>query len=165
MKKTKAQVDDLQAEIASLKDEVSNAKEETEAVKEDLAKAEKAKEQLIQLLKKQAATQSVAASGAPVTTLPAGDKGKLVYVNNELMFAVVEFSDEAIQELLGNERQNPLPPLEMGVRRKGANGAKDAYVGHIRLRQVTQGKNYVLADIIRDWEQLKAEKGDVVFAE
>ena len=165
LKKTKAQVDDLQAEIASLKDEVSNAKEETEAVKEDLAKAEKAKEQLIQLLKKQAATQSVASSGAPVTTLPAGDKGKLVYVNNELMFAVVEFTDEAMQELLGPERQNPLPPLEMGVRRKGANGAKDAYVGHIRLRQITQGKNYVLADILREWEQQKAAKGDVVSAE
>ena len=135
LKKTKAQVDDLQAEIASLKDE------------------------------EQAASQSVAASGAPVTTLPAGDKGKLVYVNNELMFAVVEFTDEAMQELLGPERQNPLPPLEMGVRRKGANGGKDAYVGHIRLRQVTQGKNYVLADILRDWEQLKAAKGDVVAAE
>ena len=165
LKKTKAQVDDLQAEIASLKDEVTNAKEETEAVKEDLAKAEKAKEQLIQLLKKQAASQSVASSGAPVTTLPAGDKGKLVYVNNDLMFAVVEFTDEAMQELLGPERQNPLPPLEMGVRRKGANGGKDAYVGHIRLRQVTQGKNYVLADILRDWEQLKAAKDDVVSAE
>ena len=53
----------------------------------------------------------------------------------------------------------------MGVRRKGANGGKDAYVGHIRLRQVTQGKNYVLADILRDWEQLKAAKDDVVSAE
>ena len=146
---------------------MTNAKEETEAVKEDLAKLEKTKEQLVQLLKKQAASQSVAAAtpGSAVTSLPAGDKGKLVYVNNELMFAIVQFSDEAMQELLGPERQNPLPPLEMGVRRKAANGAKDLYVGHIRLRQVIQGKNYVLADIIRDWEQVKAAKGDVVAAE
>lgn len=166
LQKTKAQVEEQNAEIASLKDEVTNAKEETEAVKEDLAKMEKTKEQLVQLLKKQAASQSVAAAtpGSAVTSLPAGDKGKLVYVNNELMFAIVQFSDEAMQELLGPERQNPLPPLEMGiVRRKGEGAA--TYVGHIRLRQIIQGKNYVMADILRDWEQAKAEKGDVIIAE
>ena len=166
LQKTKAQVEEQNAEIASLKDEVTNAKEETEAVKEDLAKLEKTKEQLVQLLKKQAASQSVAAAtpGSAVTSLPAGDKGKLVYVNNELMFAIVQFSDEAMQELLGPERQNPLPPLEMGiVRRKGEGAA--TYVGHIRLRQIIQGKNYVMADILRDWEQAKAEKGDVIIAE
>jgi len=166
LQKTKAQVEEQNAEIASLKDEVTNAKEETEAVKEDLAKLEKTKEQLVQLLKKQAATQSVAAStpGAAITSLPTGDKGKLVYVNNELMFAIVQFSDEAMQELLGPERQNPLPPLEMGIVRRKADGAA-TYVGHARLRQVIQGKNYVMADILRDWEQTKAEKGDVVIAE
>ena len=164
--KTKAQVEEQNAEIASLKDEVTNAKEETEAVKEDLAKLEKTKEQLVQLLKKQAASQSVASAtpGSAVTSLPAGDKGKLVYVNNELMFAIIQFSDEAMQELLGPERQNPLPPLEMGiVRRKGEGAA--TYVGHVRLRQIIQGKNYVMADILRNWEQAKAEKDDVVISE
>lgn len=165
LQKTKAQVEEQNAEIASLKDEITNAKEETEAVKEDLAKLEKTKEQLVQLLKKQAASQSVASAtpGSAVTSLPAGDKGKLVYVNNELMFAIVQFSDEAMQELLGPERQNPLPPLEMGiVRRKGGAAT---YVGHVRLRQIIQGKNYVMADILRNWEQAKAEKDDVIIAE
>ena len=165
LQKTKAQVEEQNAEIASLKDEVTNAKEETEAVKEDLAKLEKTKEQLVQLLKKQAASQSVAAAapGAAVTSLPAGDKGKLVYVNNELMFAIVQFSDEAMQELLGPERQNPLPPLEMGIVRRKDGAA--TYVGHVRLRQIIQGKNYVMADILRNWEQAKAEKDDVIISE
>ena len=143
LQKAKAQVEEQNSEIASLKDDVTNEKQKTEEALEELAKEKKLKE----------------------TTLPAGDKGSLVYVNNELMFAIVQFSDEAMQELLGPERQNPLPPLEMGVRRKGTNGAKDIYVGHLRLRQVIQGKNYVMADILRDWEQAKAAKGDVVFAE
>ena len=123
------------------------------------------KEQLVQLLKKQAASQSVAsaAPGSPVTSLPAGDKGKLVYVNNELMFAIVQFSDEAMQELLGPERQNPLPPLEMGIVRRKDGAAK--YIGHVRLRQIIQGKNYVMADILRNWEQAKAEKDDVIISE
>ena len=165
LQKTKAQVEEQNAEIASLKDEVTNAKEETEAVKEDLAKLEKTKEQLVQLLKKQAASQSVAAAtpGSAVTSLPAGDKGKLVYVNNELMFAIVQFSDEAMQELLGPERQNPLPPLEMGIVRRKDGAAK--YIGHVRLRQIIQGKNYVMADILRNWEQAKAEKDDVIISE
>ena len=165
LQKTKAQVEEQNAEIASLKDEVTNAKEETEAVKEDLAKLEKTKEQLVQLLKKQAASQSVAAAtpGSAVTSLPVGDKGKLVYVNNELMFAIVQFSDEAMQELLGPERQNPLPPLEMGIVRRKDGAA--TYVGHVRLRQIIQGKNYVMADILRNWEQAKAEKDDVIISE
>lgn len=164
LQKTKAQVEEQNAEIASLKEEVQTAKEETEAVKEDLAKLEKTKEQLVQLLKKQAA-QNVAHStpGAAITSLPAGDKGKLVYVNNDLMFAIVQFSDEAMQELLGPERQNPLPPLEMGIVRRKDGAAK--YVGHVRLRQIIQGKNYVMADILRNWEQAKAEKDDVVISE
>lgn len=166
LKKTKAQVEDLNSEIASLKDEVTTAKEETEAVKEELAKAEKLKEQLMQMLKKQAASQSVAAApGSAVTSLPAGDKGTLVFVDNENMFAIVKFSDEAIQELIGAERQNALPPLEMGVRRKGAAGAKDIYVGHIRLHQLIQGTNYVKANILRDWVQAPAAVGDIVSAE
>ena len=165
LQKTKAQVEEQNAEIASLKEEVQTAKEETEAVKEDLAKLEKTKEQLVQLLKKQAASQSVAAAtpGSAVTSLPAGDKGKLVYVNNELMFAIVQFSDEAMQELLGPERQNPLPPLEMGIVRRKDGAA--TYVGHVRLRQIIQGKNYVMADILRNWEQAKAEKDDVIISE
>ncbi len=166
LKKTKAQVEDLNSEIASLKDEVTTAKEETEAVKEELAKAEKLKEQLMQMLKKQAASQSVAAApGSAVTSLPAGDKGTLVFVDNANMFAIVKFSDEAIQELVGAERQNALPPLEMGVRRKGAAGAKDLYVGHIRLHQLIQGTNYVKANILRDWVQAPAAVGDIVSAE
>lgn len=166
LQKTKAQVEEQNSEIASLKDEVSSAKEETEAVKEDLAKLEKTKEQLVQLLKKQASSQTVTATtpGTAITSLPTGDKGKIVYVNGELMFAIVQFSDEAMQELLGPERQNPLPPLEMGIVRRKGDGA-DKYVGHVRLRQVIQGKNYVMADILRDWEQMKAEKGDVITAE
>lgn len=165
LQKTKAQVEELNAEIASLKDEVTSAKDETEAVKEDLAKMTKLKDQLTKLLQQQAATQSSASVGAAVTSLSAGDKGSLVEVNNQFMFAVVEFSDEAIKELLGPERQNALPQLEMGLRRKGFNGPAGEFVGRIRLRQAVQGKNFVIADILGDWQQTEAKKGDAVFSE
>lgn len=161
VKKLKSQIEDLNAEVTSLKDEVSQAKEETDAVKEDLEKSKKLVDQLKKLLQQQ---RPVAAStGAPITSLTAGTKGKIVEANNKFMFAVIEFSDDAIKEILGPERQNPLPILELGIRRKGANG--DIYVGRIRLRQAVAGKNFVIADILGDWQQSPAEAGDVVFAE
>ena len=161
VKKLKSQIEDLNAEVTSLKDEVTQAKEETETVKEDLAKEKKLTDQLKKLLQQQRPVAT--ASNGAVTALTAGNKGKLVEANNKYMFAVIEFDDEAIKELLGPERQNALPLLELGIRRKGANG--DVYVGRLRLRQAVAGKNLVIADILGDWQQMPAEPGDVVFAE
>ena len=166
--KIKGQIDDLNSEVTSLKDEVSSAKDETEAVKEDLAKEKERYEQLKKLFQQvqaQAQAQTVApgASGVSVNALTAGDKGKIVQVNNEYMFAVVEFSEAAIKELRGENRQGPLPRLELGIRRK--SGGVDRYVGRLRLRQAVDGKNFVIADILGDWQQVPVENGDAVFAE
>ncbi len=167
--KIKGQIDDLNGEITSLKDEVSSAKDETEAVKEDLEKEKQKYEQLKKLfVQVQAQAQSNASapgsgSGVTVTSLTAGNKGKVVEVSNEYMFAVIEFSEDAIKELLGENRQNALPRLELGIRRKA--GGTDKYIGRLRLRQSVAGKNFVIADILGDWQQAPVEKGDVVFSE
>lgn len=164
--KTKAQIDDLNAEIKSLKDERDSAKDETEAVKEDLAKTQKLVDQLKKLLQNQPARQQTVASGAVnVAPLTVGNKGKIVEVNSKLMFAVVEFDEDAMKELLGPERQNALPQLEMGIRRTGFQGPAGEYVGRLRLRQSVAGKNFVIADLLGDWLQTEVKKGDVVFAE
>ena len=164
--KTKSQIDDLNAEIKSLKDERDSAKDETEAVKEDLAKTQKLVDQLKKLLQNQPARQQTVASGAVnVAPLTVGNKGKIVEVNSKLMFAVVEFDEDAMKELLGPERQNALPQLEMGIRRTGFQGPAGEYVGRLRLRQSVAGKNFVIADLLGDWLQTEVKKGDVVFAE
>ncbi len=164
--KTKSQIDDLNAEIKSLKDERDTAKDETEAVKEDLAKTQKLVDQLKKLLQNQPARQQTVASGTVnVAPLTVGNKGKIVEVNSKLMFAVVEFDEDAMKELLGPERQNALPQLEMGIRRTGFQGPAGEYVGRLRLRQSVAGKNFVIADLLGDWLQTEVKKGDVVFAE
>ena len=166
--KVKGQIDDKDAEIKSLKEEVGSAKEETEGVREDLVKAEKANETLRNMLKNAVATSRPAAasvaSGAGAT-LTAGCKGKIVEVNAQLMFAVVEFTEDAMKELLGPELNGNLTPLEMGLRRKGFQGPAGEYVGRIRLRQAVSGKNYVIADVLGDWQQAPVQKNDEVFAE
>ena len=165
--KIKGQIEDLNSEVTSLKDEVSSAKDETEAVREDLAKEKQNYEKLKKLFQQvQAQAQAPSAGssgGVAITSLAAGSKGKVVEVRNEYMFAVVEFTDEAMKELLGENRQNPMPRIELGVRRK--TGTSDLYVGRLRLRQQVTGKNFIIADILGDWQQAPVEKGDAVFAE
>ena len=170
--KLKSRVEEQTGEITSLKDEVSTAKDETEAAKEEKGTLEKKIKQLETLMKQMAQQQNQAsgaaaggATGSAVTSLPAGDKGKIIDVNNKLMFCVVEFSDEAMKEMLGPDRNGTLPALTLGLRRKGFSGPAGEFVGKIRLRQSVSGKNYVIADILGDWSQAEVEKGDAVFAE
>ena len=165
--KTKAQVDELNGEITSLKDEVSTAKDETEAAKEEVAKAQKLIEQLKKLLRESVQTQGAASAGggAAVTSLPAGDKGKIVQADNENMFAIVEFTEEAMKELKGNDLSRPLPALELGVKRPGHSGAAGEFVGRVRLRQEVKGKTLVICDILSAWEQDKLKANDVIFAD
>jgi len=169
--KLKSRVEEQTGEITSLKDEVSTAKDETEAAKEEVAALEKKVKQLQKLMQQMAQQQNQASGaasggqGTAVTSLPAGEKGKIAAVDNKLMFCVIAFTDEAMKELLGPERQGALPALTLGIRRKGFTGPAGEFVGKVSLRQSVSGKNFVIADILGDWSQAAVEKGDVIFAE
>ena len=168
IKKIKGRIDELNGEITSLKDEVATAKDETAAAKEELEKAHKLIENLKQLLKDSIQTQGSAAAGganSAVTSIPVGDKGKIVDADNEKMFAIVALTDTAMKELKGENLDKPLPAMEFGVKRPGYNGAAGEFVGRIRLRQEVKGKNYVICDILGAWEQDKLSPNDVIFAD
>lgn len=167
--KIKGQIDELNGEITSLRDEVTSAKDEVAAAKDEIEKREKLIENLKTALKTSISTRSVAASSvgatAGVSSLPVGDKGKVVLADNESMFAVVSFTDEALKELKGDKPDAALPAMEFGVKRPGFAGAAGEFVGRIRIRQEVKGKNYVICDILGNWEQDKLVKGDVVFSD
>lgn len=164
--KTKAQIDELNAEITSLKDEVAQARDDAEMKTAELAKSQKLVDQLTKMIRELSnSSGSATERGTAVKTIPTGDKGKLVEVDTENMFAVVEFTPEAMKELKGNDLTRPLPFLELGVRRTGFSGAAGEFVGRIRLRQEVAGKNFVICDILSNWEQGKLALGDVVFAD
>ena len=106
-----------------------------------------------------------AGNGTAVTSLPAGDKGKIVRADNDDMFAIVAFTPEAMAELKGNNQNSPLPAIELSVKRPGFAGPAGEFVGRIRIRQEVKGKNYVICDILGNWEQDKLAKDDVIFAD
>ena len=160
--KAKSQVDELNGEIASKNDEIQRKDEEIEAKNEEIAKAKQLNEKLQKMLQESVQTRgsaSAASATAAVTTVSQGEKGKIVVADNEKMFAIVAFSDEAMKELKGKDLSNALPLLEFGVKRG------DAFVGKVSLRQEIKGKPYVICDILGAWEQDKISVGDVVFAD
>ncbi len=163
----KAQLDECNSEITSLKDEVTSSKDELEEKKEELAKTQKLVDQLRALMKEMVGRpgSESAKGGIAVDSLPAGDKGKIVEANNEDMFAIVEFTADAMKELKNNNPNAPLPQIELGVRRPGFNGEAGEFVGRIRIRQEVKGKNYVICDILGAWEQSKLQPNDVIFAD
>ena len=165
--KIKAQIDELNAEITSLKDEVATAQDETETAKEEIAKKEKMIESLKKLLAEALAQQQTGgpSRGTAVTTIAVGDKGRIVAVDNEHMYAIVEFTPEAMKQLKGDDLSHPLPNMEFGVKRTGFNGPAGEFTGRIRLRQEVKSKNYVICDVLGQWEQTKLEVGDIVFAD
>ena len=165
--KLKAQADELNTEITSLKDEITTAKDETEAAKEEVAKSKKTIDQLRQMLKDSIQSQSSrAANGAAaITSLPAGDKGKVIEADNENMFAIVEFSPETLKEIKGDDTSRPLPALELGIKRPGFKGEAGEFIGRLRLRQEVKGKPYVICDILGAWEQDKVAPNDIIFAD
>ena len=164
----KGQIAELNQEIVGLKDDLVAANGETEAAKEELAKSQALVEKLkklIQELTVKLLGSGESGRGTAVASVPAGEKGKIVTANNEDMFAIVRFTPEAMRELKGNDLIQPIPSIEFGVKRPGYNGAAGEFVGKIRLRQEIAGKNYIICDILLNWEQAKLEKDDVIFAD
>ena len=164
--KIKSQIDELNAEITSLKDEVVTAQDETEAAKEELQKSQKLVEQLKKLIQEMIQKQAEGnGEKNNITSLPAGDKGKIVKADNENMFAIVEFSDSAMKELKGDNLDHPIPNIEFGIKRPGFHGEAGEFVGRIRLRQEIREKNYVICDILGSWKQDELKPDDIVFAD
>ena len=166
--KHKTETEELNSEVSSKNDEIARAKDEISAKEEELEKAKQLIEKLKELLKNYVQTQGAAAAGtanAAVASLPAGDKGTVIEADNENMFAIVSFSDEAMKELKGDNPSNALPALEFSVKRPGFKGPAGEFVGRLRLRQEVKGKNFVICDILGSWEQDKLAVNDIVFAD
>ena len=165
--KLKANIEELNAEITSLRDDLAASREETAIAKEELTKAQDQIEKLKKLLAETRQSQTGLNRGdvAAVAAIPFGDKGKIVMADNTNMFAIVEFTPEAMKQLKGDNNDRPLPFIELGVKRAGFQGEAGEFVGRIRLRQEVAGKNYIVCDILKNWEQDKVKANDTVFSD
>ncbi len=157
-----------ESEISALNEEKTDlltTLENTRAQMDDLKQENERNKKLIQDLNNQIRGGNRTASGIAVSTIPAGDKGRIISADNDNMFAVVEFTPEAMVQLKGEEGNNPLPFMEFGVKRPGFNGEAGEFVGRIRLRQEVAGKNFIICDILSNWSQDTLKPNDVIFAD
>lgn len=88
-----------------------------------------------------------------------GDKGEIVSVNRDWNFVVMKVSDEFLGELLGPDRANALPTLDVMLKRKDSG----QFVTKVRLVQVRTDELLIIGDILTNWEQAPVQVGDVVF--
>ncbi len=172
---------DQNTEISSLKQEVQTARDETALKQEELEKAQKKADELDRSLRQcredlRKAQEALRNSGGVVargggtggaTAIMSDgkDKGKIVFCDNDKNFCVVEFHDDALKEMMGDDLSAPLPIGEMIVRRPGADGSLGVVVGRISLKNFTRGTKLVTADILREAKQTDFQPGDIVFPE
>lgn len=153
---------ELAAELAEAKAEIAKLKEEIESLKKTVQTQDKKIKELIGIINRPV-TGTDGVSREMTSKLSPGDKGKIVSADGTLKFVVIELSDAFMIEMLGPGRDQPLPQIEMMVRRPGMKSAAGDFVARIRLKQVIRDQNLVIADTLIDWEQVPLEKGDVVF--
>ena len=169
---SKKEVEDLKADVEDYKGKLKDEQTKVEELTEECESQKKKYDNLMEAYKRmQASVPRMASVNGTVVgggQLTSGDKGKIERVDNKELYVVVKFENAALDELLGSERNSPLPPHEMLVYRpvKDASGKeKKKIVGRIRLRQWTRDTPYVVADIVGDWLLEPFEKGDVVITD
>ena len=168
--KLKARVDGLVAENTELRNDADQARAQVAEKDEELEEVRNQYNELNERMRKMRTVQSAgsaAAAGAASAGIPFGDKGKVIEVDNENMFAIVQFSEDALRELRGGKEGNaPITPgLELSVKRPGYNGEAGDFVGRIRIRQEIPEKPYLICDVLGAWSQTDMRAGDVVFAD
>ena len=92
---------ELTAELADAKNTIETLNEDKVNLTDDLAKLREQNEDLKKKLSGQGSRPGAVAPAQGMATAPtAGDKGKIIEANDELKFAIIELSDDAIAELL-----------------------------------------------------------------
>ena len=165
---------DLESKIERLNEEIKELQEKETELTQQIAEKEEEITQLndeVKQLREQIQVYK-GNRGVPLNNtkpalaegvLTSGDKGKIVAVNDEWKFAVIEFSSDFVTELVGPDRSQALPLVEVMVRRPGISDPDAAFVTRLKLRQIIREKNLVIADILSDWQQKPVAIGDVVF--
>lgn len=154
----------LTAELAEAKNEITKQKATIDELSKTVTDQKKQIDDLLGRLRggiirdqTQAATQEI------LSKLTPGDHGKVVAADESLKFVVIELSDKFMTELLGPNRDQPMPQIDLMVRRPGMKSATGEFVTRIKLRQVIRPQNLLVADILIDWQQVPLAKNDVVF--
>ncbi len=169
---------DLQRQIAQLErekreliDQIADLRRELETAKENFDELERAHADL------QERHRQATERGGPGTPwdrtrptteaermLSPGTKGHVVHADPDWAFVIVQLTDAAARELIGEGSDQPAPVVDFMVRRDGLQAPAGSFVTRLRIKSVKRdGSNLALADNLLNWEQVPVAVGDEVF--
>lgn len=152
----------LRAEVQEANDTINKQTDEMQVLNTRISDLERKNKELIGKGTIIPTTTGQLADNAEGSFTP-GVHGKVVSFNEQWKFAVIEFSDDFMAQLTGPNRDQPMQPLEVMVKRPGFKGPAGEFITRLRLRQAIRAQNLVVADILADWQQAPLENGDAVF--
>jgi uncharacterized protein YlxW (UPF0749 family) len=151
---------DLQNQIADLNKQITDLKQEIDNKNTTIAALKKE----IEILRNPGGPGGKAQGSGIEFTLPGrvtpGDKGKIISINAEYRFAIMDVTDQFMKEVLGDDLNQVLPPLNLLIRRPGEGGK---FVTKVRLVQMKPSQKLAIVDILGDWQQQPVAVGDIVF--
>ncbi|MGI6495572.1 MAG: hypothetical protein ACOX5G_05705 [Kiritimatiellia bacterium] len=166
-----AKVSNLESQIDDLNEEVAEARLEVEKQLETISDFErqvkKLNEDIAKLTQRNLSVPTGVGIAAPAVTalegqLTPGPCGTVVEANNDYRFAILRLDDRFLDELIGPQRDQPMPQAELLIHREGFNPDVGDMVAKVRLRQIVREKNLVVAEILVDWMQTSVMVGDTV---
>ena len=172
--KLEAKIKELEATIEKQKQQIAQLEEEKRGLQEQIAEKDKKitelEEQKIELkatieeLKKEIkrlreiSVDKTPDEGRVAVRLEPGFKGKVVAVNKEWNFVVMELTDQCLEELVKFKTAWP-PPAELLIKR----GGEAKFVTKVRMIQLKKSTKLGIGEILTDWDQEAVKVGDVVF--
>lgn len=155
----------LEREKSELQDRITALEEEVAQKDQDLQEANTLIEQQKETIRRLTIELTADGRGGPggplakVVKLTPGPKGRVVKVDAEESFVIVELTPEAVKEIIP-DGEFPAP-IDMMVHRKGPDG-EDMIVTRIRIIAPPNAQNLAIADNVYGWQQTEVEVGDEV---
>ena len=162
-------VDDLEAKKRDLEDNVALLETDVAEKAEKITEQEEAiavyREQIEVLTGRPGGT--MLGPNVIKRDIQAGYKGKVVSINPEWNFAVLELSDDFLAEidvlkdrLAKSGVVGSVPTIELLLKR---NTTAAEFVTKVRIIQIKKAQKLGIADILIDWQHLPIHEGDVAF--
>ncbi len=169
----KQKIEELNEEKRGIEDQIAEQRRTIADNEDQIAEYQMEIKNLKAEIKKiqNGSTKTPVASGTTTTTenvntkkftgqIDPGEKGVVIAVNSEWNFVIAKLNDQFFSEIMSDE-QAGIPQVVLMIKRKDNNG--EQFVTKAKLIQVKKSEKIGIFDMLPDWQQMPAAKGDAIF--